>query len=56
MAMAQRDTTTMTMAMDLDAVDNDTACCKVTARREAVAVRLYATNNQLAQPNRGGQG
>ena len=46
----------MTMATDADAVDNDTACCKVAARQEAEAVRLYATNNQLVQPNRGGQG
>ena len=54
MAMARRDTTTMTTLTNVEVDDDDTASSEATARREAEAVRIFATRQPAVENKEGG--
>ncbi len=51
MAMARRDTTTMTMVMDVYDNDDNTASCEAAARQEAEAGPSLCNNQKLRGEN-----
>jgi hypothetical protein len=54
MAMARRDTTTMSTLTDVEVDNNNTASSKVAARREAEVVRIFVTQQPAVENEEGG--
>ena len=54
MAMVQQDTTMMTVVMDVDLDNDNTASCVAAARRESEAVQIYAMLQPAGANEEGG--